>query len=365
MASVIETHFAPGTDFRIRAEWRRPAQPVHARVRVRTPGRLHFNVWDFTKMQPVLPGAGGVGISTSTGFTEVEVTRGAAASGPAADFPTARHLLALFKALVGYEGDDVHVSVPARIRHVHSGYGSNVTFNTALVAGLNALFGTPFSVPEMWDILTQNFVENANDGERVYWGLDTGVGEACVLYGGLVWVDADARYTGSATAHLWVVTAAGDPAALGVKRLQELGQVPTHGLGDVEEQEVLYRECMEYQAEYGERLAHFLEHRLKPHLLRDDAHGLLEACWDMNTIGNHRILERFWGKKVMGDISDTARRAGALFATMSSAGPSLFALTDTEEQAVRVRDALQAVLSDTHSHFQIGRAGEKLRIEVG
>jgi predicted sugar kinase len=238
---------------------------------------------------------------------------------------------------------------------VHSGYGSNVTFNTALLSGLNALFGTPFSPPELWDILTRNFVENADD-EYVYWGLDTGVGEACVLYGGLVWVDEHARYIGSATAHLWVVTATGDPKVLAGRRGRE-------GFGDVEELDTL-QECLEYQAEYGERLLRHLEHRMKPHLLRDDVRGLLGEGWEMNRIGHHRILERFWGTEIMDRYQETARSAGALYAAMSSIGPSVLALADTEDQAERVRDAMAAALSETHSNFQIGRAGEKLRIEI-
>ena len=356
-----DIHFEPGTSFHVRDEWRRPARPVHRRARVRSPGRLHFQVIDFTKMQPMTPGGGGLGISTTTGTSEVEITVGAEGGAP---FPTAKHLLALFKHMVGYEGDDIRVEVPSRIRQVHSGYGSNVTFNTALVAGLNALFGSPFSVPEMWEILTQNFVENAPDERRVYWGLDTGVGEAAVLYGGLVWVDEHARYVGSATARLWVATATGDPKQLAHDRLREVGRVAEIGVGDVEEHDVLYNECLRYQREWGDRLLHFLEHRLKPHLLRDDALGLLSLGWEMNAVGNHRVQELIWRPDVLRDTAETVREAGGLYCTMSSAGPSIFGLAETEETAHRVREALEARFGDLFSNFQVGRAGEKLRIEI-
>lgn len=360
-AAPPDIHFAPGENFRVRDEWRRPARPVHRAAHVVSPGRLHFQVIDFTRMQPVVPGGGGLGISTSTGRQEVRVTVG---EGGGAPFPTARHLLALFKHLVGHEADDIRVEVPQRIQQVHSGYGSNVTFNTALLAGLNALFGSPFSIPEMWDILTQNFVENDPAEERVYWGLDTGVGEACVLYGGLVWVDEHARYIGSASARLWVVTATGDARKLAYDRLSTLGRATEIGVGDVEEHEVLYNECLRYQREWGDRLLHFLEHRLKPHLLRDDALGLLSLGWEMNAVGNHRVQELIWRPEAVKGTADTVREAGGLYCTFSSAGPSIFGLAETEEAAHRVREALQAKWGEYFSNFQVGRAGEKLRVEI-
>jgi predicted sugar kinase len=354
-----ETYFLPGTSFRIRDEWRRPAAPVHRRVRVVSPGRLHFNVIDFSKMRPVLPGGGGLGISTTTAQNEVEVSIG---GGEGPTVPTARHLLALFREIVGHSEDDVRVTVSERIRHVHSGYGSNVTLNTAVLAGLNALFGTPLSIPEMWDVLTQNFVENGDD-RHVYWGLDTGVGEAAVLYGGLVWVDEHARYVGSATAHLWVVTATGILDRLAIPRLRDIGQSSTRGVGDEEELEVL-KLCLEYQAEYGERLLHLFEHGMKPYLLRDDAVGLLSLGWEMNTVGNHRIQERIWRGDVLAGTADTVRDNGGLYCTMSSAGPSIFALAASEEIALRVRDALRERWGEYFTNFDVGRAGEKLRVYV-
>lgn len=357
-----EMHFLPGNHFRVvRDDWRRPARPVHRRVRVRSPGRLHFQVIDFGRMQPMIPGGGGIGISTTTGTTELEITVGAGSGAPV---PTAAHLLALYCHLVGHDAGDVRVEVPARIRHVHSGYGSNVTFNTALLAGLNAAFGTPFSVPELWDILTQNFVENTADGERIYFGLDTGVGEACVLYGGIVWVDEHARFVGNAQAHLWVVTATGDPAKIADRRLPQVGHATEIGIGEAEEQDVLINECLAYQREWGDRLLHFLEHRMKPRLLADDWRGLLALGWEMNAVGNHRVQELVWRADVLKGAADTVREAGGLYCTMSSAGPSIFGLAETEETALGIRDALQARFGDLYSDFQVGRAGEKLRIFV-
>lgn len=358
---MAERYFLPGTDFRIRPEWRRPARPLFERARALAPGRLHFNVWDFSKMAPVIPGGGGLGCSTSAAVSEIEVTAGGGTI--EAPVPTAAHLAGLMAEMMGYEGG-LKVSVLGRIAHVHSGYGSNVTFNTGVVAAVNALFGTPFSLAEMWDILTRNFVENA-DEEHVYWGLDTGVGESCLLYGGLVWVDEFARHVGHADLDgVYVVTAAGDKDALANARLRALGQTTTRGVGDEEEKELLAIECQRYQAEFGERHTDFVERTLKPYLLRNDAVGLLRRGWELNEIGTYQVLLAYWDPEILEATVRTAREAGSLYAMMSSAGPSLFALAEDRDTAERVRDALEASFGDYFSNFAVGRAGVRLTVEV-
>src|SRR4051812_11926527 len=226
MADAQLGYFLPGEQLVIRDEWRRPARPVHGAARVWAPARLHFNVIDFFQMQPRIPGGGGFGFSTTGAVGELEVRLTGGGGGGAEMVPTARHLARLFGEMVGYDGSAVSVEVKSRIQHVHGGFGSNVTFNTAVLSALNALFGNPFSVPEVWQILTTNFVENSDASEgHILWGMDTGVGEACLQYGGLVWVDPFARYVGSAdTAGLWVVTASGDTEKLKSERVRAFGQ---------------------------------------------------------------------------------------------------------------------------------------------
>jgi predicted sugar kinase len=329
------------------------------------PARLHFNVIDFFQMRPMVPGGGGFGLSTSGAASEVEVSVGA--GGPGIRVPTALHLTRLFCELVGYAGDDVSVEVPHRIGHVHGGFGSNVTFNTAVLSALNALFGTPFSVPEIWDMLTRNFVENADTNDTdVYWGMDTGVGEACLQYGGLVWVDQFARYVGSAdTAGLYVVTAGGDVEKLKSARVRAFGQGGAHGIGDMDERESLVTICFDYQRAYHDRVLDFLERRMKPALLRNDARAFLANGWELNEIGTCRVMEELWEPEVVRAVMSVARETGALYAMMSSAGPSIFAVADGRDAAERVRDALEARFGDWFSGFAVGEAGVKMRIDLG
>jgi hypothetical protein len=295
---------------------------------------------------------------------EIEVSLGGGAGSDMV--PTARHLARLFGQMVGYDGDHVRVEVPTRIRNVHSGFGSNVVFNTAVLSALNALFGTPFSVPELWDMLTTNFVENADASPgHILWGMDTGVGEACLQYGGLVWVDQFARYVGSAdTTGLWVVTAGGDTEALKSERVRAFAQQGVHGIGDMDERESLVNICFEYQRAYHEPVVEFLERRMKPALLRNDARGFLAHGWELNRIGTYLVMEELWRKDVVRGAMDVARESGALYAMMSSAGPSIFAIAEGEAAARRVSEALESRFGEFFSGFAVGPAGVKMRIDL-
>lgn len=357
-------YFLPGENFVVRPEWRRPARPLYARARVRAPGRLHFNVFDFSRMQPVTPGGGGLGTSTTTVVHEVEVWAGPRGAADEVTIPTARHLVRLFAELTGHPAEELHVSVPARIAHVHSGFGSNVTFNTALVAGLNALFGSPLSVPEMWDLLTLNFVENA-DGERLYWGLETGVGESCLLYGGLVWVDEHCRFVGSVpTEGLWVVTASGIVEKLASPMVLELENAAAQGVGDTAEADIVAREAQRYQQEFGAEMRRFLDTRMRPALLRGDAHGLLSLGWELNRVGTFRLLERMYRADVLNALADAVRAEGGLYANMSSAGPSFFVFAGSEEGAQHLRTVLEERFGDYFRDVAVGRVGTKLTVEL-
>lgn len=363
-----DRYFSPGQRLFARPEWRRAASPRFTSARVAAPGRLHFTVFDFSKMAPGL-GGGGLGISTATATNEVVVSIGGHEGGRQAP-ATVRHLQRLFQELVGYERDDISITVPARIEHSHGGFGSNVTLNTAAVAGLNAVFGCPFSVHEMWDMITQNFVENAEGDAKVYRGLDTGVGEACMLYGGLVWIDAgrgfgDGRYLGNAPAEgLWVVTAVGVVQKLLGEVLLALGREGAKGMGDKTEADVVAGICQEYFREFGPALTALLEDQLRPALLRNDVRGILKLGWELNKVGNIKVLEGIYRPDVLRDVTDAMRHAGALYAGVSSAGPGFFAFADSEADAQRLRSILEEKFGEYFHGFAVGRAGSKLSVDL-
>jgi predicted sugar kinase len=357
-------NFLPGKNITMRQHWLRKAQPQYASAEVSVPGRLHFAVFDFTQMAPGL-GGGGIGVSTSTVGHQVVVSRAAEGQG-GCDVASGRHMLEIFKQAVGYQGHDILVKRTRAIKHKHSGFGSNVSYNTATMAGLNALFGSPFSPQDMWEMITQNYVENTKDDEQVYFGLETGVGEACLFYGGLVWIDeqhGNGRFLGNLTSeNLWVTTAVGNYDTLATEALRahgegadmsgttEAGFVPTH--------------FMEWQRKYGASWRNFIDKKLRPALLRNDLFAFMKLGWELNSLSNMKVLEGIFRTEVLREFDETMQREGALYAGMSSAGPGFYAFSDSEEAARRIAGVMETRFSKYMGGLGVARAGEKMSINI-
>jgi len=358
-----ERIFRPGKQLHIRDSWKRNAAPLYLRSTVNIPGRLHFGVLDFTKMAPGL-GGGGLGISTDTVRNQISVK---ISSKPGScTKPSCEHLVKLFCKIVGYNADNIAVDQGEQIKHKHSGFGSNVSFNTAVIAGLNALFGCPFSSDEVWDIVTQNYVENTPDGENLYFGLDTGVGEACFIYGGLVWVDArygQGRYVGNVNSeNLWVVTAVGDRVKLTGDILQQYGEDETLS-GDTETALVAshFAEC---ERKYGADLKRFIKNKMTPALLSNNLPLVLELGWEMNQMSNMKVLEGIYKTEVLQHLNVYMQEKGALYAGMSSAGPGFFMFAKDESCARELGNCLEADFGEYFSGIAVGKAGTKMSIDL-
>lgn len=362
MSSITERYFSPGENMTLRDEWRRKSSPMYIQAKVSVPGRLHFGVLDFSRMAPGL-GGGGLGVSTDTVSHTIKITRG---TDICCSVPSGRHLIKLFTTCVGYTGNDIGIERENTIRHTHSGFGSNVSFNTAVIAGLNALFGSPFSPQEVWDIVTQNYVENAEFDGKIYFGLDTGVGEACFLYGGLVWVDGSqgqGRYIGNVpTTDLWVVTAVGNRVNLTGEILRKFGEGAA--LSENTETELVASHFMACEREYGQAFREFFRKRMCPALLRNDVHEVLSLGWDMNKFSNVKVLEGIYRTDVLRALDAQMREQGALYAGMSSAGPGYFVFADNQTEARHLARYLKAHFGNYFCDFQVGRAGSKLSIDL-
>ncbi len=363
-------YFLPGQNFKILPRWRRTIEPQYSLVKVKTPGRLHFSVFDFSLMTPGL-GGGGLGISTSTGGNEIEIYFDKnKQDNPDNLIPTWNHLLNLFKELVNYQGNDLHIKISRIIRHFHSGLGSNVTFNTAVISGLNALFGSPFSQNEIWDIVTMNFVENTDDNKSIYFGLDTGVGEAALLYGGIVWIESNPKnhegyYLGNLQSNnLWVVTGIGIEEKLATEKMLEYKRMGANKISDNTELDILSYICKAHQTEYGYKLYQFLKNKLKPAFLRNDFYEFFDLCWELNVIGTMKAMGIAYNYEIMKALSDKFHDMNALYAGLSSAGPGAFVFTKSEDDAKRMQEIWFNSYNDYFKDINIGKAGEKLIIDL-
>lgn len=358
-----ERYFSPGQNLTIWPQWQRSATPIYDKATVSVPGRLHFGVLDFSRMAPGL-GGGGLGISTDTVSHSISITRSREQAG--CDIPSGRHLLDLFKRCVGYDANDIGIRRERSIKHTHSGFGSNVSFNTAVIAGLNALFGSPFSPQDIWDMVTQNYVENAPQDSELYFGLDTGVGEACFLYGGLVWVDGcqgQGRYIGNvAASDLWVVTGVGDRVRLTGEVLRSYGEGAA--LAANTETDLVASHFMACEQQYGVAFRNFFRSRMVPALMGNDISEVLALGWDLNQLSNVKVLEGIYRTDVLQALNAQMQAQGALYAGMSSAGPGFFAFASSQEVALQLCRYLEQHFGDYFDEFRVGRAGGKMMIQL-
>lgn len=358
-----ERYFQPGENFTLHQQWQREAKPQYQKAVVNVPGRLHFGVLDFSKMAPGL-GGGGLGISTNTVGHKIAIKIDK--TQPGCKRPTGQHLLQLFKQAMNYQGDDIAIELEDSIQHTHSGFGSNVSFNTAVIAGLNALFGSPLSAQEIWDMVTLNYVENTQDSETIYFGLDTGVGEACLLYGGLVWVDAtygQGRYIGNVSSdNLWVLTAVGDRTKLTGEVLREYGE--GQALSEDTETALVASHFMRCEQQYGQDFRRFIKNEMSPALYSNDISKVLKLGWDMNNMSNMKVLEGIYKTDILQNLNNTMKQHGALYAGMSSAGPGFFAFANSEAQARELGNVLEAEFGEYFYNQAVGRAGDKLTVDL-
>lgn len=355
-----ENYFLPGNNFTIKDSWRRNASPVYTELEVNSPGRIHCAVLDFGEMEPGL-GGGGIGISTSTVRNKIVV--GVGEKGGANQL-SGQHLLELFKTMTNYQKDDIYIRAPEKFAFAHGGFGSNVTYNTSVLAGLNVLFGSPYSLADIWDIVTSNYIENASDGIHIYLGLDTGLGQACLLHGGFVWIDPwYGKYIGNiATQDLWVVTATGK---IDVLRGDLLEQFEGNAeMSDKTEVEIVGLTYKKYQKQYGKELHEYNTKTMKPAFYQNDIEGLLKASWDMNEYVNVRAQKDIYHAHVIDDIKNVMKESGALFAGMTSAGPGYYAFAKGEAEANRLKKILEEGFSESFSNFSAAKAGEKLKINI-
>lgn len=358
----LDRYFSPGERLHIPQRMLRSATPAYDQVEIEIPGRLHFGVLDFSKMGPGL-GGGGLGISTDTVAHKIKVSRTADGG---CDIPSGQHLLALFKKMTGYAIDDIQIIKEASIQHQHSGFGSNVSFNTAVITALNMLFGSPYSPEDIWHIVTQNYVENAEDNKGLYFGLDTGVGEACFLYGGLVWIDAshgNGKYVGNVKAdNLWVVTAVGNRITLAGELLKGFGEGAA--LSDKTETDLVASHFMECEKRYGPCFKKFMKYRMAPAILKGNLNEVLTLGWDLNQLSNIKVLEGIYRADVLNELCSGLKAKGALYAGMSSAGPGFFAFAHCEEKANELANFIESEFGDYFSEALVGRAGSKMKIAI-
>jgi predicted sugar kinase len=369
--SSVNTHddgnlfdgFLPGRNFCIQDEWLRKSMIASPRVEVVSPGRIHFSLFDYNHMRPPLPGGGGIGISTGAFTNNVVLQSGIKGSGIDHLPPAAQHIFMLFKALLGVEQDDISVAVKNKMPYSHCGYGSNVTLNTSIFWGLNAMFNYPFTREEAFTILTHNYIESTDD-KMVHWGFDTGVGEAVLLFGGFVLIDERCRFVSSISVpELYTVIAKGKMASLACEDYISRGLVENGETGSVEAQ-INEEIGMVHQREYGKLLKAFLYEELIPVFEANDYEGLRRQIWKLNDLGTFKRMQISYKREVMLGFEEAAQSKGAIYCGISSTGPSMFGIMDNAANAGEFKKEIQETFSEYFEYPAIGPAGQALTVSV-
>jgi predicted sugar kinase len=355
--------FDPGENLKLKAEWFRTSKPVANCVKIVSPGRLHFSLFDYLYMNPPLPGGGGIGISTDVFQNHVEISIGGRRSAGSPIPPAVRHIRLLFGKLVDYPGDELEISVQTRIPHAHQGYGSNVTLNTAVFWGLNLLFGSPFGREEAFEILTRNYIESTDD-RKVHWGFDTGVGEASLLFGGFVLNDEACRFMGCIPVpEIFSVVARGRMENLALDDYKARGLLEQGETGAVEAK-INEEVGMVHQKRYGAALKAFLREGLVPAFRSGSYEALCRQIWRLNELGTFKRMQLSYREDVMLAFEEAAKACGAVYCGISSAGPSMFALVSDLVRAEGFKDRIEREFSGFFESVAVGRAGNPLQTSL-
>jgi hypothetical protein len=334
----VNGKFLPGEHFNIASKWKRKAKPTSRMVVGRIPGRFHFFAWEPARFSRLAPGGGGLGTSISAIVNDIKISVDANKSLYCT--PSVLHLKKLFCKLVDYDETKISIIVRRDISNVHNGLGSNVSSNTGVLAGLNFLFGSPYSTEDLYDILIHNYVENSKDHQFLVSGVDTGVGESSLLYGGIVWVDGQARYIGNITT----------PSMYGIIAF---------GI-----REKLTKEQNSKPHANAELLMSLIaKHKLRPHFKAGNLERLLSEAWNLNSLA-FRIEKSSYNFEIYSKFSEIVKEKGGSYAGISSEGPVMFALANNRRVANAIAKAVATKLSKYFSSSRVGSVGNRLSISV-
>jgi predicted sugar kinase len=171
-------------------------------------------------------------------------------------------------------------------------------------------------------------------------GVDTGVGESSLLYGGIVWVDGQARYIGNITT----------PSMYGIIAF---------GI-----REKLTKEQNSKPHANAELLMSLIaKHKLRPHFKAGNLERLLSEAWNLNSLA-FRIEKSSYNFEIYSKFSEIVKEKGGSYAGISSEGPVMFALANNRRVANAIAKAVATKLSEYFSSSRVGSVGNRLSISV-
>ena len=223
------------------------------------------------------------------------------------------------------------------------------------------MFGNPYTPMEIYKILTNNYVEN-NDNGKIYFGFDTGLGEAAILFGGFVLVDINGKYVGNIKdQNLWTITAVANKKKFFLKK--EYQNKKQNKSRETETLETTPEKITDFQKQNNRKL-YKLQGNLIEYFKIQDKANFYRNIWDINKLGCFDYMRSKFPYGILDKFINVSKENEALFAGISSAGPSMFALARDINKAINIKQKLENELCSYFSDFNVGKASEKIKYKI-
>ena len=296
-------------------------------ITIRTPSRLHLGLIDMNGSIGRVDG--GTGITLDNPGFEIEFSKSDAFSINAPDQEVTHKISTLISRLYGNETEQpsveitVHTSIP-----FHAGLGSGTQLALALVSGISCLNGETFD--------TESLIRKTGRGGT------SGIGVRAFADGGLI-VDAGHRFGKGKVKCSFTPSA----ASQGVKPAPIIGRydfpkdwkivlaIPDGLSGSQGESEKeIFKRCCPVPLDEVQALSHLVMMKLIPSVIEHDLDEFGAAINGFSEYGFKRC-ELDLQPPVVRGIMEAMRESGAAGAGMSSFGPVVYGITDTNGRGIQ------------------------------
>lgn len=301
-------------------------------VEVRVPARLHPTVFDMNRFNLNRAGGGGLGLAIKVYFN----ARVKALKEPKFVIKGERtlimeHFCHIFKELLSYPGGFEVELYDHKRRHV--GMGSSIGSMLAVCIGINEVLGRPFSGRELRRIIGYHSCEESPNGNGYLMpAFETGMGAMVGVNGG--WIIG--------TDDLEMVYRVPLPDTKCIVFIPDVPSLEDEFLGKetaaASEVELLLRRARYLDSMQSGVKAQLVLYDMLPAMIKNDLRGIGNAMFDLTFLGSKRAeceQHGSHGAPIYSYIS-TFREIGAEVAGMSSVGPTIFALTRSQDTYDRI-----------------------------
>lgn len=342
--STILEEFEPGQkDFILPLESfgvapRTVSEIVNREVEVTVPARLHPTVLDMNRFNLNRPGGGGLGFAIQIYLhAKVRATKSPDIIVNGERSLVMRHYGHIFQQLLGYPGG-FEIDLQDHERR-HIGMGSSIGSMVAMSIGINEVLGRPFNGRELRRIIGYHSCEESPTGNNyLIPAFETGMGAMAGFNGG--WIlgtdDLEMAYRIALEDTRCIVFIPDVPS------LED--EFTGKDTAAESEAELLLRRARYLDSLQAGVKSQMLFCDMLPAMIRGDLKAMGNTMFDLTFLGSKRAeceQHGAYGAPIYNYIA-TFREFGAEITGMSSVGPTIFALTRSDDTCDRILEYLRA-----------------------